>query len=100
MSDPQSRYRTLVKQLRANLADEKDCLYFVHTPIGTINVSRWNYSIPGFVTVSGEDEGKKYRFLIFAEEEICSFPLEVRRKKSESSKEKPGFKPTSRDEGE
>jgi hypothetical protein len=94
----QSKFRTMTKRLRASLADETDCLYFIHTPVGTINVSHWGYDISGFVSIRGEDESKKYRLLIFAEEEICSFPLEVRRKKGESSKDKPGFKPTTRDE--
>jgi hypothetical protein len=95
---PQSRHRMMVKGLRADLADETDCLYFVHTPAGTINVIAWNYAIPGFVAIRGEDEHQKYRFLVFSEDVICSFPLEVRRKKTESSKSKPGFKPTVRDE--
>jgi len=90
----------MTKQLRTSLADEMDCLYLVHAPVGTINVSHWGYHIAGFVSIRGEDESKKYRFLIFAEEEIRSFPLEVRRKKPESSKEKLGFKPTTPNETE
>ena len=89
---PQSAYRTMVGDLRASLTEEKDCLYFTHTPLGVINVSRWNYITAGFVAISGEDENKKYRFLVFSEEAICSFPLEIKRKSG--SKEPVGFKPT------
>jgi hypothetical protein len=88
-----SRYHTMVSKLRASLANETDCLYFVHTPVGILNVITWDYSIPGFVAIRGEDENKKYRFLVFSEEETCSFPLEIKRKKLEGSKETLGFKP-------
>jgi hypothetical protein len=88
----QSRYREMVKLLRANLTDEKDCLYFIHTPVGTLEVISWNYGIPGFVAIKGVDEGSKKRFLTFSEESMCSFGLEVRRKKADSPKEPVGFK--------
>jgi hypothetical protein len=89
----QSRYREMVKLLRASLAEEKDCLYLVHTPIGTLEVISWNYVIPGFVAIRGVDEESKTRFLTFSEEAMCSFGLEVKRKKEESPKEPVGFKP-------
>ncbi len=82
----------MIRELRTSLTDEKDCLYFIHTPVGTINVSKWLYIVPGFVVVTGENEDKKYKFLVFSEEQICSFPLEVKRKSLESSKETLGFK--------
>ena len=86
----------MVKDLRASLDNEKDCLYFAHTPLGTINVSRWNYLPHGFVAISGDDERKKFRFLVFSEESLCSFPLEVKRKKAKSTKATLGFKPDSK----
>jgi hypothetical protein len=89
-----SRYRTMVKKLRANLADETDCLYLLHTPLGIINVSSWNYFTPGFIAVVGEDENKKYRCIVFSEEAVCSFPLEVKRKKAKSTEATLGFKPS------
>ena len=94
---PQPKYRRMVKALRADLTDETDCLYFIHTPVGRINVSTWNHAIPGIVAVTGEDEGSNYRFLVFSEEAISSFPLEIKRKKLEASKETLGFKPAARD---
>ena len=93
-----SRYSAMVKKLQAYLADEEDCLYLLHTPVGVISVIKWEYAIAGFVAVSGEDEGQKYRFFIFSEEEICAFPLEIKRKKLVGSKETPGFKPSLRPE--
>jgi len=92
MNDP-SRYKKMTTELRASLADETDCLYFVHTPIGIINVSSWNYLMSGFVAVAGEDESKKTRLLVFSEEEMCSFPLEVKRKKLHGKKDILGFNP-------
>jgi len=86
------RFSTMVKTLQATLIDEKDCLYFVHTPQGAIEVDKWNYSLPGFVAISGADENGKYRFLVFSEETACSFPLEVKRNKEKNSKKTLGFK--------
>ena len=72
----ESRHRGWMKNLRASLADEKDCLYHLHTPLGVINVSVWNYAVPGFVAVGGEDvPDKKYRFVVFSEEEYALFHL-------------------------
>jgi hypothetical protein len=84
----------MVRSLRASLVDETDCLYYLHTPVGTINVSAWHYVVPGFVAITGEDESKKYRLVIFSEEEIRTSPLEIKRKKLEASKERAGFKPS------
>jgi hypothetical protein len=92
----ESTYRTMVKALRASLPDETDCDYLIHTPQGVINVKRWNYSIPGFVVVSGKDENSAQRFIVFPEDQISSFPLEVRRRSSDTSKEALGFKPSVR----
>jgi hypothetical protein len=91
----ESRYRTMVRTLRASLVNEKDCLYFAHTSQGVINVITWNYLIPGFVVITGEDESEKYRFLVFSDEAACSFPLEVKRKKQKGSGKTLGFKPAS-----
>jgi hypothetical protein len=88
----ESRHRAMMKNLRASLTDEKDSLYCVHTPFAVINVSVWGYAVPGFVAVGGYDEDKKYRFVVFSEEELCSFPLEIKRKKLEASRETVGFK--------
>jgi hypothetical protein len=90
----ESRHRAMMKNLRASLTDEKDSLYYIHTPLAVINVSVWSYAVPGFVAIGGEDADKKYRFVVFSEEEVCSFPLEIKRKKLEASKERVGFKPS------
>jgi hypothetical protein len=93
----ESGCRAMINSLRGSLADEIDCLYYAHTPVGTINVSAWNYLVPGFVAITGEDDNRKYRFVVFSEEEMCSFPLEIKRKKQEASKERVGFKPSLQD---
>jgi hypothetical protein len=99
----ESAYRAMVKSLRASLADETDCLYCIHTPVGTINVIAWNYVIPGMVAITGKDEDGEYRFVVFSEEQVRYFPLEIKRKKLEALKKRiepkqhepkviPGFK--------
>jgi hypothetical protein len=82
----------MFKHLQSVLMDETNCLYFVHTPVGKINVSKFSYNLPGFVTVMGEDESKQYRFLVFSEEQMRYFPLEVSRKGRKSSAKTLGFK--------
>jgi hypothetical protein len=87
-SEPhKSGYRAMVNSLRASLVDEHDRLYFLHTPVGTINVSTWNYSQFGHVAVTGVDENGAYRFVVFSEETIRHFPFEIGRKSQESAKE-------------
>ena len=88
-----SRFREMLKRLQAGISEEKECLYFTHTHLGRINVSHWYYFAPGFVAIDGEDENKKYRFLVFPEELICAFPLEVAKKGRR--KTRVGFKPDS-----
>jgi DNA-binding winged helix-turn-helix (wHTH) protein len=93
-SNDQSRFRTMINMLRADLIDEKDCLYVMHTPAGIINISKWGYSITGFVTITGEDEDNQFRLLVFSDDAACSFPLEIKRKKLKGSKKTLGFKST------
>ena len=64
------------------------------------HVIRWNYDIVGFVAITGEDENHEFRFLVFSDEAACSFPLEIKRKKLSSCKERLGFKPHVQDEVE
>lgn len=72
----------------------------MHTPVGVINVTRWNYGLDGFVALIGEDENKEYRFIVFPEEQFYSFPVEVTRKgkKGKSSSKKIGFATTTGDD--
>jgi len=90
LAEPQpyeSGYRAMVRSLRASIVDEHDRLYFLHTPVGTINISTWNYSQSGHVAVTGVDENGDYRFVVFSEETIRHFPFEIKRKSQEDAKE-------------
>jgi hypothetical protein len=89
----ESTYHAMIMSLRAVLADETDRLYCLHTPVGTINVSEFRYGVSGFIAIRGEDEQKNHRFFVFSEEQVRSFPLEIKRKSLETSKEPVGFKP-------
>lgn len=84
----------MVKQLRTNLKDEKNCDYFLHAPTGIIEVAMWNYMVPGFVIVGGVLENKLPQFFVYAEEVILGFPLEVRMKNIKSGKGHVGFSPS------
>jgi hypothetical protein len=80
----------MIKKLTAHVVNKKDWRYFLYTSEGVIKVDTWNYSLPGFVVVDGEDEDKKYRFFVFSEDQMCSFALEIKRKSG--SKGTLGFK--------
>jgi len=99
MGNNKPRYQTMLDKLRASIADTSEFLFFIHTTLGTIKLEKVWHRFPGFVAVEGEDEKHKFRFLVFSEETICSFPLEVQRKGT--IKEAPGFKsilePTAKD---
>jgi len=99
-SSAQSRFKSMTSALRANLIEEQDCLLLLHTPCGVFEVGLFSYRIPGFVLITGEDEHKEFRCVVFSEESIRSFPLEVKRKAAIASKSTLGFKPTLRDEME
>jgi hypothetical protein len=91
-----SPYRDMVRILRANLVDEKNFQYILHAPMATINVGRWHYFSPGFVIVEGEDEDKVFRFFVFSEAQIASFPLEVKPRKKKGAKGAVGFTTSSK----
>ena len=96
----ESRFLTKIRKLRAILKDESDCMYFIHTPIGIIHTETWNYTSPGLITIAGEDENHKYRFLVFLDEAMSSFPIEIKRKQTDGSKEAMGFRPSFLNESE
>ena len=75
----------MLQSLMEHLVDPEGCFYVLHTPLGEITVSAWHYAVPGFIAVGGQDKNKNYRFLVFSEEQTCTFPLEVKRKDSNSS---------------
>ena len=90
----ESKFLTKMRKLRAVLADETNCMYFVYTPIGIIRAETWTYVSPGMVAMTGEDESRKYRLLVFSDEAMSSFFIEVKRKQTDGSKEVLGFKPS------
>ena len=89
-----SRHQVMFTKLQATLSDPSDAQFFLHTPEGTIRLGTFSYRIPGFVIVMGEDANAKYRCIVFTDDAVCSFPLEVKMKKLEDSKESVGFKPS------
>ena len=82
----------MFRELRASLDDEANCLYFLHTSQGEIEVEKFDYRVPGFVIVIGSDESKKQMVLVLNEQVICTLTLEVRPKSSSSTKRPVGFK--------
>lgn len=85
---PHSDYLTMIRVLKANLVDEKECRYFVHTPLGRIDVGRFHFmnEKPGFLVIEGLDDSGEHRFLMFPEQQALFFPLEVSRKGKKSNK--------------
>jgi hypothetical protein len=59
----------------------EEALYILHTSIGAISVSRFVYrGEAGFVFLQGVDESGKDRILGFSEQQLSTFPFEIRMK--------------------
>lgn len=87
-----SRFKSMTKELREHLIDEQNCLLLLHTPCGVFDVGLFSYRLPGFVLITGEDEHNAFRCVVFSEESMVSFPLEVKRKTGTASNKTLGFR--------
>jgi len=68
---------------RRSVSDKKteEALYILHTSIGAISVRRFVYrGEAGFVFLQGIDESGKDRILGFSEQQLSTFPFEIRMK--------------------
>jgi hypothetical protein len=76
-----SHFWDVVRDIRSLIHRPDDALFIVHTPIGTIAVDRFVYrSEISFVFLQGTDENGRERIAGFSEQQLSTFPFEIRTK--------------------
>ena len=75
-----SHFWDIVRDIRSLIHKPDDALCIVHTPIGVITVNRFVYRADaGFVFLQGTDENGNERIAGFSEQQLATFPFEIRR---------------------
>jgi hypothetical protein len=70
-----------VRDIRFLIQKPDDALYVLHTSIGAIAVARFVYRAEaGYVFLQGIDENGKERTVGFSEQQLSTFPFEIRSK--------------------
>ena len=76
-----SHFWDVYRDVRSMIQKPEEALYILHTSIGAISVRRFVYrGEAGFVFLQGVDEVGKDRILGFSEEQLSTFPFEIRMK--------------------
>ena len=76
-----SQFWDIVRDVRSIMHKPDDAQFILHTPIGVITVDRFVYrSEAGFVFLQGTDENGRERVAGFSEQQLSTFPFEVRTK--------------------
>ncbi len=74
-----SRFWDIVRDIRSLIHKPDDALFILHTPIGAITVDRFVYRAEaGYIFLQGTDENGKERIAGFSEQQLSSFPFEIR----------------------
>lgn len=70
-----------VRDIRSLIHKGDDALFILHTSIGAITVDRFVYRAEvGFLFVQGIDENGRERTAGFSEQQLSTFPFEIRTK--------------------
>jgi len=76
-----SHFWDIVRDIRSLIHKPDDALVIVHTPIGVITVDRFVYRGEAhFVFFHGTDENGRERIAGFSEQQLSTFPFEIRTK--------------------
>ena len=76
-----SHFWDIIRDIRSLIHKPDDALFILHTPIGAITVDKFVYrSEAGFVLLQGTDENGRERTAGFSEQQLSTFPFEVRTK--------------------
>ena len=76
-----SHFWDIIRDIRSLIHKPDDALFIIHTSIGAITVDQFVYrSEVGFVFLHGTDENGKERIAGFSEQQLSTFPFEIRTK--------------------
>jgi hypothetical protein len=81
-----SRFWDVYRDIRSVIQKPDDALYILHRPIGAITVQRFVYRAEaGYVFLQGTDEYGRVRIAGFSEQQLSTFPFEIRMKSAEKN---------------
>jgi hypothetical protein len=81
-----SHFWDVYRDVRALIKKPEEALYILHTSIGAISVRRFIYrGEAGFVFLQGIDESGRDRILGFSEQQLSTFPFEIRTKSADKN---------------
>jgi hypothetical protein len=81
-----SHFWDVYREVRALIQRPEEALYIIHTSIGAISVRRFVYrGEAGFVFLQGIDESGKDRIVGFSEQQLSTFPFEIRMKSTDKN---------------
>lgn len=76
-----SHFWDIIRDIRSLIHKSDDALFILHTPIGTITIDSFVYrSEASFVFLQGTDQNGRERTAGFSEQQLSTFPFEVRTK--------------------
>jgi hypothetical protein len=76
-----SHFWDIIRDIRTLIHKPEDAVFILHTSIGAITVDRFVYrSEAGFVFLQGTDENGRQRVAGFSEQQLSTFPFEIRMK--------------------
>ena len=76
-----SHFWDIIRDIRSLIHKPDDAQFIVYTPIGTITVDRFVYRAEaGYVFLQGSDENGRERTAGFSEQQLSTFPFEIRTK--------------------
>ncbi len=81
-----SHFWDVYREVRALIQRPEEALYIIHTSIGAISVRKFVYrGEAGFVFLQGIDESGKDRIVGFSEQQLSTFPFEIRMKSTDKN---------------
>jgi hypothetical protein len=76
-----SHFWDIIRDIRTLIHRPDNALYILHTPIGAITVDRFVYRAETRVVfLQGNDENGRERTVGFSEQQLSTFPFEIRTK--------------------
>lgn len=76
-----SHFWDIIRDIRSLIQKPDDALFILHTPLGAFTIVRFVYrSEARFVFVQGIDENGRERTAGFSEQQLSTFPFEIRTK--------------------
>jgi len=81
-----SHFWDVYRDIRSVIQRPEDATYILHTSLGPIAVRRFVYrGEAGYVFLQGVDQSGKDRIVGFSEQQLSTFPFEIRMKSADNN---------------